>query len=263
MQSLSSIRSTTVFTTDDTNMNDSLDSIVQNDPDVVTGLQEEIAALKQEIRVIKDRNGEKTTPNLSVRIADPVENGREGISFTQPAPTPLKPRPQLGKRSVTCHTAQEMCVRKRRGRRRSNSFSASSLKRRSLDLGSLFSELADPVLVLKAENKQLHRKLQESRISETGKLAKVLYENTQLNRKIVELNVKSTPSDQAEKVSRLLKENSELKKQLGEVSILNSAWCDVTPRFQRKQHEERKISKDLREVRMVKRNYILLDIYCF
>jgi len=112
----------------------------------------------------------------------------------------------------------------------------------------MFSELADPLLVLKAENKDLHRKLQEARISEAGKLAKVLRENAQLNKKIVEMNIKNAPSDEVEKVSRLLKENSELKKQLGEVSILNSAWCDVTPRLQRKQNEDRKISKDLREL---------------
>jgi len=122
------------------------------------------------------------------------------------------------------------------------------LQRNSVDIGALFSELADPVLVLKAENKDLHRKLQEARISEAGKLAKVLNENAQLNKKIVELNMTTAPTDEAEKVARLLKENSELKKQLGEVSILNSAWCDVTPRLQKKQSEDRKISRNLREV---------------
>lgn len=230
-----------------------------NDPSVVTRLQEEIATLKHEIQAIKVQHGENTAPNLSVRIADPVENGREGKSFTQPAPKP-SPRPQLGKRSVTCHTYQEMCVRKRR-RRRSSSFSGPYLQRRSLDLGALFSELADPLLVLKAENKDLHRKLQEARISEAGKLAKVLHENAQLNKKIVELNITNAPSDEAEKVSRLLKENSELKKQLGEVSILNSACCDVTPRLQRKQNEDRKISKDLREVRLALFNCSSYIIY--
>lgn len=218
-----------------------------NDPSIVTRLQEEIATLKDEIRAIKLQHGENAKPNLSVRIAEPVENGREGKSFTQPAPKP-SPRPQLGKRSVTCHTYQEMCVRKPRRRRRSSSFSGPYLQRRSLDLGALFSELADPLLVLKAENKDLHRKLHEVRISEAGKLAKVLHENAQLNKKIVELNIQNALSDGAEKVSRLLKENSELKKQLGEVSILNSACCDVTPRLQRKQNEDRKISKDLTEV---------------
>lgn len=230
-----------------------------NDPSVVTRLQEEIATLKHEIQAIKVQHGENTAPNLSVRIADPVENDREGKSFTQPAPKP-SPRPQLGKRSVTCHTYQEMCVRKRR-RRRSSSFSGPYLQRRSLDLGALFSELADPLLVLKAENKDLHRKLQEARISEAGKLAKVLHENAQLNKKIVELNITNAPSDEAEKVSRLLKENSELKKQLGEVSILNSAWCDVTPRLQRKQNEDRKISKDLREVSLALFNCSSYIIY--
>lgn len=230
-----------------------------NDPSVVTRLQEEIATLKHEIQAIKVQHGENTTPKLSVRIADQVENGREGKSFTQPAPKP-SPRPQLGKRSVTCHTYQEMCVRKRR-RRRSSSFSGPYLQRRSLDLGALFSELADPLLVLKAENKDLHRKLQEARISEAGKLAKVLHENAQLNKKIVELNITNAPSDEAEKVSRLLKENSELKKQLGEVSILNSAWCDVTPRLQRKQNEDRKISKDLREVRLARFSCLSYIIY--
>jgi len=218
-----------------------------NDPSMVTRLQEEIATLKDEIRAIKLQHGENAKPNLSVRIAHPVENGREGKSFTQPAPKPSS-RPQLGKRSVTCHTYQEMCVRKPRRRRRSSSFSGPYLQRRSLDLGALFSELADPLLVLKAENKDLHRKLQEVRISEAGKLAKVLHENAQLNKKIVELNIQNASSDGADKVSRLLKENSELKKQLGEVSILNSACCDVTPRLQRKQNEDRKISKDLREL---------------
>lgn len=247
IQSLSSIQSPTSNTLD-TNC-DSVDSTHSvNDSNVVTKLQEEIATLKQEIRVIKLKHGEKATPDFSVRVADPVENGEDGKSFTQPPETPSS-RPQLGKRSVTCHTTQELCVRKRRRRRRSSSFSGPYLQRRSLDLGALFSELADPLLVLKAENKGLNRKLQETRISEAGKLAKVLYENAQLNRKIVELNLKSAPSEEAEKVSRLLKENAELKKQLGEVSILNSAWCDVTPQIQRKQNEDRKISKDLREVR--------------
>lgn len=218
-----------------------------NDPRVVARLQEEIATLKHEIRAIKNQHGQNPKSNLSVRLTDPVENGKDGKSFTQPTPKP-SPRPQLGKRSVTCHTYQELCVRKPRRRRRSSSFSGPYSQRRSLDIGAFFSELADPVLVLKAENKDLHRKLQEARISEAGKLAKVLHENAQLNKKIVELNIKNAPSDEAEKVSRLLKENSELKKQLGEVSILNSACCDVTPRFQRKQNEDRKISKDLREV---------------
>ena len=231
-----------------------------NVPNVVTRLQEEIATLKHEIRAIRNQHGENHKSNLSVRIVDPVENGREGKSFIQPPPKP-SPRPQLGKRSVTCHTYQELCVRKTRRRRRSSSFSGPYLQRRSLDIGVLFSELADPVLVLKAENKDLHRKLQEARISEAGKLAKVLHENAQLNKKIVELNIKNAPSDEAKKVSRLLKENSELKKQLGEVSILNSAWCDVTPRLQRKQNEDRKISKDLREVRLGRFNCLSNIIY--
>lgn len=248
LQSLTAIRGTAAGTAGPSNA--SLESQSVNDPNVVTRLQAEIATLKQEIRAIKVKYNENTTPNLSVRIADPVENGREGRTFSQseisPPPRP-SPRPRLGKRSVTCNTGQELGVRKGR-RRRSSSFSGPYLQRRSLDLGSLYFELADPLLVLKAENKELHRKLQEARISETGKLAKVLYENAQLNRQIVELNIKNAPSDEAEKVSRLVKENAELKKQLGEVSILNSVWCDVTPRLQRKQNAERKISKDLREV---------------
>lgn len=257
IHSLSSIHSTTPNSTTDTS-NVFLDSPQSvNDPSVVTRLQEEIAMLKHEIRAIKFKHGESSTPNLSVRIADPVENGREGKSFApEPAPKP-SPRPQLSKRSVTCHTYQEMCVRKKR-RRRSSSFSGPYLQRNSLDLGALFSELADPLLVLKAENKGLQRKLQEARISEAGKLAKVLHENAQLNKKIVELNLTNAPSDEAEKVSRLLKENSELKRQLGEVSILNSAWCDVTPRLQRKQNEDRKISKNLREVRVARNSHFFL-----
>ena len=227
---------------------DSLDSSHSvNDPSADSKLQEEIATLKKEIRAIKLKHGENAIPNLSVRIADPVENGREGKSFAQ-LPVRLLTRPQLNKRAVTCHTTQELCVRKRR-KRRSSSFSGPYLQRGSLDIGSFFSELADPLLVLKAENRELNRKLQEARISEAGKLAKVWHENAQLHRKIVELNLKSAPSEEAEKVSRLLKENAELKKQLGEVSILNSVWCDVTPQIQRKQNEDRKISKDLREVR--------------
>ena len=219
---------------------DSLDSSHSvNDPSADSKLQEEIATLKKEIRTIKLKHGENAIPNLSVRIADPVENGREGKSFAQ-LPVRLLTRPQLNKRAVTCHTTQELCVRKRR-KRRSSSFSGPYLQRGSLDIGSL--------LVLKAENRELNRKLQEARISEAGKLAKVWHENAQLHRKIVELNLKSAPSEEAEKVSRLLKENAELKKQLGEVSILNSVWCDVTPQIQRKQNEDRKISKDLREVR--------------
>ena len=227
---------------------DSLDSSHSvNDPSADSKLQEEIATLKKEIRAIKLKHGENAIPNLSVRIADPVENGREGKSFAQ-LPVRLLNRPQLNKRAVTCHTTQELCVRKRR-KRRSSSFSGPYLQRGSLDIGSFFAELADPLLVLKAENRELNRKLQEARISEAGKLAKVWHENAQLHRKIVELNLKSAPSEEAEKVSRLLKENAELKKQLGEVSILNSVWCDVTPQIQRKQNEDRKISKDLREVR--------------
>jgi len=248
LQSLSAIRGSAANTAGTSN---SLESQTVNDPNVVLRLEEETAALKQELRAIKSKYNEKATPNLSVRIIDPVDNGREGRLFSQSESSPLprpSPRPQLGKRSATCHTAQELGVRKGRKRRRSSSFSGPYLQRRSLDLGSLYSELADPLLVLKAENKELHRKLQEARISETGKLAKVLYENAQLNRKIVELNIKNATSDEAEKVSRLVKENAELKKQLGEVSILNSVWCDVTPRLQRKQKEEGKISKDLREL---------------
>lgn len=220
-----------------------------NEPNVIGRLQEEIAALKQEIRAIKVKYNENTTPKLSVRIADTVENGRAGSTFSESAPAPHSPRPSLGKRSVTCNTANELGVKTGRKRRRSSSFSGPYLQRRSLDLGLLYSEFPDPVLVLKAENKELHKKLQEARIPETGKLAKVLYENAQLNKKIVELNIKNAPSDEAEKVSRLVKENEELKKQLGEVSILNSVWCDVTPRLSRKRNEERKISKDLREVK--------------
>ncbi|KAL9973235.1 hypothetical protein ACROYT_G019659 [Oculina patagonica] len=248
LHNLSAMRGTTDSTRESNNGSIKSTQSV-SDPNVVTRLQEEIASLKHEIRAIKFKHGESNTPDLTVRIADPVDNGREGKSFTQPTPKP-SPRPQLGKRSVTYHTYQEMCVRKRR-RRRSSSFSGPYLQRRSLDLGALFSELADPLLVLKAENKDLHRKLQEARISEAGKLAKVLHENAQLNRKIVELNIQNAPSDEAEKVSRLLKENSELKRQLGEVSILNSAWCDVTPRLHRKQNEDRKISKDLRELQQL------------
>ena len=221
-----------------------------NDPYAVTRLQQEIAALKQEIRAIKGKDDEDTERNLSIRIEEPVENGREERTLPQPEskPVPRSPRPQLGKRSVTCHTAKELGVNTGRKRRRSSSFSGPYLQRRSLDLGSLFSELADPLLVLKAENRELQRKLQEAKISETGKIVKVLSENAQLHKKIDELNVKNSPSDEAEKVSRLVKENAELKRQLGEVSILNSAWCDVTPRLTRKQNEERKISKNLREV---------------
>ena len=250
LQSLSSIRTASTNTAGASN--GSIECQPVDDPNVITRLQEEIATLKQEIRAMKANHNEQMTTKISMsaRIADPVENGRAGRMFTQseisPTPRPF-PRPQLGKRSVTCNTAEELGVKMMR-RRRSSSFSGPYLRHRSLDLGSLYSELADPVLVLKAENKELNRKLQEARISETGKLAKVLYKNAQLNRQIVELNEKNTPSSEAEKVSRLVKENAELKKQLGEVSILNSVWCDVTPRLQRKQKEERKISKDLREV---------------
>ena len=208
-------------------------------------LQEEITTLKQEIRTIKDKYKEKETSKLSVKVANPIENGRAGRTIS-PSPRP-SPRPQLGKRSVTCNTAKELGVKIRR-RKRSSSFSGPYWHGQSLDLGSLYSDLADPVLVLKAENKELHRKLQEARISESGKLAKVLYENAQLNRQIVELNIKNAPSDEAEKVSRLVKENAELKKQLGEVSILNSVWCDTTPSLKRKEREDRKISRELREV---------------
>ena len=161
----------------------------------------------------------------------------------------LSPRPRLTKRPVTCGTSEEMGFKMRRTRIRSRSFSGPYSQPRSLDLGLFNLGLTDPLLNLKAENKELQRKLQETRISETGKLAKVLYENAQLNKKITELNVNNASIDESEKITRLMKENAELKKQLGEVSILNSAiWSDVTPRLQRKQNEERKISKNLKEV---------------
>ena len=131
---------------------------------------------------------------------------------------------------------------------RSCSFSGPYFQRRSLDLGCLSSTLADPLLVLKAKNKELKRRVEEAKISETGKLAKVLYENAELSKKIVELNIRNAPTEDAEKVSRLIKENAELKRQLGEVSILNSVCCDTTPRVQRKQNDDRKMARELKEV---------------
>ena len=238
------------MSTASTNSNSSLKTSL-NGSYAVTRLQQEIAELKQEIQAIKGKDHDESTErNLPVRIAEPVENGKNGRTLSQMESTPVRrsPRPQLGKRSATCHTGKELGVKTGRKRRRSSSFSGPYLQRRSLNLGSLYSELPDPLLVLKAENRELQRKLQEAKISETGKMVKVLSENAQLHRKIVELNIKNVPRDEAEKVSRLVKENAELKKQLGEVSILNSAWCDVTPRLTRKQNEERKISRDLREV---------------
>lgn len=52
--------------------------------------------------------------------------------------------------------------------------------------------------------------------------------------------------DITDTVSRLMKENNELKRQLGEVSILNSAATDTTPRMKRKGMEHNK--RDLKEV---------------
>lgn len=64
--------------------------------------------------------------------------------------------------------------------------------------------------------------------------------------------MKQTPSSESDAVSRLVKENNELKRQLGEVSILNSVWCDVTPKLKRKGTTENKPKKDLKEVRKMK-----------
>ena len=58
---------------------DSLDSSHSvNDLSADSKLQEEIATLKKEIRAIKLNHGESEIPNLLIRIADSVENGREG-----------------------------------------------------------------------------------------------------------------------------------------------------------------------------------------
>ena len=74
---------------------DSLDSSHSvNDPSADSKLQEEIATLKKEIRAIKLNLGESAIPNLLIRIADSVENGREGKSCAQLPETPLT-RPQL------------------------------------------------------------------------------------------------------------------------------------------------------------------------
>lgn len=208
--------------------------------------------LKNEIRAIKAKQNENNSPNLPFKIGDPNKKDRiagTSLNAVNTHALSLSPRPRLTKRPVSCNTSQEMGFKMRRTRMRSRSFSGAYSQSGSLDLESFNSELADPLLNLKAENKELQRKLQEARISETGKLAKVLYENAQLNKKIIELNVNNAPLDETEKIARLVKENAELKRQLGEVSILNSAmWSDATPRLQRKQNEERKISKNLREV---------------
>lgn len=221
-----------------------------NDSRVVARLQEEVATLKSEIRAIKAKQNENNAPNLSFKIGDPNKKDRgagaslNAVNMHTPS---LSPRPRLTKRPVTCSTSEEMGFKMRRTR--SRSFSGPYSQPRSLDLGLFNLGLTDPLLNLKAENKELQRKLQETRISESGKLAKVLYENAQLNKKITELNVNNASIDETEKITRLMKENAELKKQLGEVSILNSAiWSDVTPRLQRKQNEERKVSKNLREL---------------
>jgi hypothetical protein len=67
-------------------------------------------------------------------------------------------------------------------------------------------------------------------------------------RKIVELSMKQAPGSETDNVFRLVKENNELKRQLGEVSILNSVWCDVTPKLKRKGTTDGKNKKDLKEV---------------
>ncbi|KAK3744221.1 hypothetical protein QZH41_013566, partial [Actinostola sp. cb2023] len=91
---------------------------------------------------------------------------------------------------------------------------------------------------LKVENASLRRKLRQTKINEAGKMCKVLYENAELNRKIVELSMSQFPGNDSDTVSRLMKENNELKKQLGEVSILNSVVFDTaTPRMKRKATE--------------------------
>ena len=69
---------------------DSLDSSHSvNDLSADSKLQEEIATLKKEIRAIKLNHGESEIPNLLIRIADSVENGREGKSRAQLPETPL------------------------------------------------------------------------------------------------------------------------------------------------------------------------------
>ncbi|XP_068718717.1 gamma-aminobutyric acid type B receptor subunit 2-like isoform X2 [Montipora capricornis] len=249
-RSLSTLRGASTTSADTTNS--FLEFQTMHDSHNVTRLLEEIATLKQEIRALKAKHNENNIPKWSVRIREPDEidgNVETSVNAKSIDVPPRSPRPRLGNRSVTCKTQQEMGFKIRRKRRRSTSFSGPYLQRQSLDLGALHSESGDPLLVLKSENKELQRKLQEARISETGKLAKVMYENAQLNKKIVELNTNNATTNETEKVTRLVKENAELKKQLGEVSILNSTvWCDLTPNLQSTQSEERKISKDLREL---------------
>lgn len=100
---------------------------------------------------------------------------------------------------------------------------------------------------MKAENQGLKRQVQETKINEAGKLAKLMCENAELRRQIMDLNMNNAASTENDTTARLMEENTQLKKQLGEVSIRNSVWSDTTPRLERKQTADRKISRDLRE----------------
>ena len=203
----------------------------RDDTCAVIRLQDEILRLQQEILELKTENITYSSNHGSPRIKSSPR---------------IAARPKIAKRAKTCFTAQQLAEGFRSNR--AASFSGSVFCRRSLDVAALHS-LKDPVDLMKIENHQLKRQLHESKISETGKVAKLLYENAHLNRQISELNSKLMPSsNESSSVARIIAENNELKRQLGEVSILNSVTTDVTPRLSRKRREDRRLSKELNEV---------------
>ena len=226
--SLSGVRSNRT-SSDYSNSSYELES--RDDTCAVIRLQDEILRLQQEILELKTENRTYSSNHRSPRIKSSPR---------------IAARPKIAKRAKTCFTAQQLAEGFRSNR--AASFSGSVFRRRSLDVAALHS-LKDPVDLMKIENHQLKRQLHESKISETGKVAKLLYENAHLNRQISELNSKLMPSsNESSSVARIIAENNELKRQLGEVSILNSVSTDVTPRLSRKRREDRRLSKELNEV---------------
>nr|QAB04952.1 GABAB-R1-d [Nematostella vectensis] len=197
-------------------------------------LQTELAQVKRELE------HHKATTKTS---EDPLPVNRK-LSFDQDVRTDHRTtsdentsRPT---RSETCQDLSQFQSTPMGVQRRCNTFSVPDHNVTGSDDGSA------TLVNLKLENAGLRRELKESKISEAGKMCKILYQNAELNRKLEELSLKQRAgsTDEEEVVSRLMRENTELKRQLGEVSILNSVWCDVTPRLSRKARHDSNTGRD-------------------
>ncbi|XP_031554561.1 gamma-aminobutyric acid type B receptor subunit 1-like isoform X2 [Actinia tenebrosa] len=207
--------------------NDALNATIQR-------LQVDLAKVKKELRDQKALNATVRPVDKNRFDVDSVDNSVDN--------TPRCTRKPLAIRSNTCFNIKEDSKSHQTNQhRRCNTFSEAYLPNGHMTHDSHVEDL-------KVENESLRHRLRQSKIIEAGKMCKVLYENAELNRKIVELSMKQTPSSENDAVSRLMKENNELKRQLGEVSILNSVWCDVTPKLKRKGTTENKHKKDLKEL---------------